>query len=75
MSTTNTERAERLRRVQMAGRECVDTGRVVIGRAYVPPPSPIFDHAEKLQTALLEPRTAHEPHPVKRALGRFWSWC
>lgn len=69
------DRVESMPRVFMAGRECIDTGRIVIGRAYVPPPAPIFEHAEKLQTALLDPRTAREPHPIKRALGRLWAWC
>lgn len=69
------DRVEKMPRVFMAGRECLDTGRVVIGCAYLPPPSPIFKHAEQLQTALLEPRTATEPPVWRRALGRFWRWC
>lgn len=63
------------REVHMAGRRCTDTGRVVIGCAYVPPPAPVFKHAEHLQAALLEPRTA-QPRPLwARIAGAFWSWA
>lgn len=61
--------------VYMGERCCIDTGRVVIGCAYVPPPTPMFKHAEHLQAALLEPRTA-KPRPLwARVAGAFWGWA
>lgn len=63
------------REVRLAGRDCIDTGRIVIGCAYVPPPAPVYSHAEHLQAALLEPRTA-KPRPLwARIAGAFWSWA
>lgn len=61
--------------VRMAGRDCVDIGQVVIGAAHVPRPTPIFKHAELLQSALLDPRTASKPGPIRRVLGAFWRWA
>lgn len=69
------DRVEKMPRVFMAGRQCIDTGRLVIGSAYVPPPSPVFAHAERLQAALLDPRTQKEPSPLRRFAGRIWAWC
>lgn len=61
-----------LRHVPVAGRMCVDTGRVVIGRCHIPRP-PIFTRdGETLQEALLEPRTAQQPNPLARVAGALW---
>lgn len=65
-----------LREVPVAGRQCVDTGRVVIGCAHIrPAPAELGKEAERLQTALLDPRTAQEPALWRRALAPFWGWC
>lgn len=63
-----------LKVVPIASTYCVDTGKVVIGRAYLPPsPRVISRDAEMVQTALLEPRTA-SPRPVlARVAGALWS--
>lgn len=64
------------RYVDMAGRQCLDTGKVVIGRAHVPPsPRVISRDAETVQTALLDPRTAEHQTPLRRIVGRVWAWC
>jgi hypothetical protein len=63
------------REVRLAGRDCTDTGRVVIGCAYVPPPAPVYSHAEHLQAALLDRRT-EQPRPMwALLLGGLWRWC
>ncbi|MDO9132002.1 hypothetical protein [Hydrogenophaga sp.] len=52
----------------------LDTGRVVIGRAYVPPPPRIVSRdAEHLQSALLEPRTKQPQSTIRRVAGYLWS--
>lgn len=62
-----------LRTVPIAGRDCVDTGRVVIGRAHIPQsPLVISRDAETVQTALLEPRTARPASAVARVAGALW---
>ena len=53
----------------------VSTGKVVIGRAYVHPPMPIRSmDAWKLQTALLNPRTARPMHPIRRLIAPIVRW-
>ena len=53
----------------------VSTGKVVIGRAYVHPPMPIRSmDAWKLQTALLNPRTAQPMHPIRRFVAPIFRW-
>jgi len=54
----------------------VNTGRVIIGLAHIPPPRPIRSADElRLQAALLEPRTAH-PAPLWRIVAAwFWRYC
>lgn len=64
-----------LRHVPVAGRHCVDTGRVVIGRCHVPAPCELGKEAERLQTALLDDRTATEPPIWRRALAPLWRLC
>jgi hypothetical protein len=65
-----------LREVPIAGRQCVDTGRVVIGRCHIrPAPRELGTEAERLQTALLDERTAMEAALWRRALAPFWRWC
>ena len=52
-----------------------NTGKVVIGRAYVPPPQPIRSmDAYRLQTALLEPRTANPLNPIRKLLAPIVRW-
>jgi hypothetical protein len=72
-----TQSAQRiLRHVPVAGRHCVDTGRVVIGRCHVPPaPRDMGKEAERLQTALLDARTACQPPLWRRALAPLWRLC
>ncbi len=70
------ERVENLPRVRIGGRECLSTGRVVIGRAHIPaPPRELGTEAERLQTALLDERTATVAAAWRRALAPFWRWC
>lgn len=65
-----------LKLVPVASTYCVDTGKVVIGRAYMPPsPRVVSKDAETVQTALLDPRTQQEPTPLRRIAGRMWAWC
>lgn len=62
-----------LRTVPIGSTYAVDTGKCVIGRAYVrPSPRIVSRDAEHLQTALLEPRTAQPLPLVQRIAGAFW---
>jgi hypothetical protein len=64
------------RYVDIAGRQCLDTGAVVIGRAYVPPsPRVISRDAETVQSALLDPRTSERQTTLQRLAGVAWKWC
>lgn len=69
-----TQPAQRiLRHVPQGSGFAIDTGRVVIGRAYVPPPPRIVSRdAERLQSALLEPKTAQPLPLVQRIAGVLW---
>lgn len=64
--------------VRMHGRDCVRTSAMLIGSAYeAPPPAarPLPTRDERLlQRALLDERTAHQPHPIGRVLGAIWGW-
>ena len=53
----------------------INTGRVLIGSAYIPQQRQqmSFD-AIKLQSALLEPRTAQQQTLAKRIIGEVWKW-
>ena len=52
-----------------------NTGRVRIGCAYIPPPMPIRTlDAYRLQSALLEPRTAQPMGMMRRMLAVVWRW-
>ena len=65
-----------IRVVRMAGKDVVHTGRVAIGAAYVPPaPRRVSKDAERLQTALLDERTAKEPSIWRRAVAPLWRWA
>ncbi len=65
-----------LRQIPIAGRQCVDTGKVVIGRAYLPPsPRVVSRDAETVQTALLDPRTTGPQTTLRRLAGAAWKWC
>ena len=69
-TSEGTQSAQRiLRFVNVAGRDCVDTGRVVIGRAALPRPASTDWDAEAIQAALLEPRTKTRANLLERALG------
>lgn len=62
-----------LKHVPIGSGFAIDTGRVVIGRAYVPPPPRIVSRdAEHLQSALLEPRTKQPLPLVQRIAGALW---
>lgn len=57
----------------MNGR-CHNTGKVVIGRAYVPPPRRVEGDAIKLQAALLEPRTTKPQPLLLRVIAPVMRW-
>lgn len=64
-----------LKLVPVASTYCVDTGKCVIGRAYIPPPPRVISRdSETLQEALLEPRTAAPRPLLARVAGAVWSW-
>jgi hypothetical protein len=50
------------------------TGKVQIGIAYTPKPALLTADQERMQAALLEPRTALPQTPLQRLFGRIWSW-
>jgi len=52
-----------------------NTGRVVIGSAYRPAPPAMDRDAQRLQSALLDPRTANPLPPMLRPVGAFVRWC
>lgn len=64
------------RRMTRAARMTTTRAGITIGIAFQPrPPRPDF-YAERIQAALLEPRTAARPRTVaRRLLGIFWRWC
>lgn len=61
--------------VILARRECIDTGRVVIGSCHIERPPIATRDGETLQAALLEPRTAAPRPLLARLAGAFWSWA
>lgn len=53
----------------------INTGRVLIGSAYIPQQRQAFGlDALKLQSALLEPKTAQQQTLAKRIIGGVWKW-
>lgn len=73
MNTGHDSAVRILRTVPIGSNYAVDTGKCVIGRAYVPPsPRIVSRDAEHLQTALLEPRTAQPLSLVQRVAGALW---
>jgi len=54
----------------------INTGKVLIGSAFVPAKRvEMSDDAIRLQSALLDSRTA-KPRPLwSRIAGAFWSWA
>lgn len=68
--------SQSIRITRMAGRDVVHTGKVAIGAAHIPQPSrELGKEAERLQTALLDPRTAQRPALWRRVLAPFWRWA
>lgn len=54
----------------------LNTGKVLIGIAYVPRQhQPMSSCALTLQAALLDPRTAKPRPMLARIAGMFWRWC
>jgi hypothetical protein len=47
-------------------------GRVWIGRTYVPKPMPVEQEAQRLQRALLDPRTAQPIPRLRRVFNLLW---
>ncbi len=47
---------------------------VRIGSAWTPPPARIEGDATRIQSALLDERTARPQTVVQRLVGRIWSW-
>ena len=45
-----------------------------IGCAWTPRPARFDRDHERLQAALLDPRTAMPPNPLMRLAGAIWSW-
>lgn len=71
-----TASAQRIwREVPIAGRICIDTGRVVIGRCHIPRPPVATRDGETLQEALLEPRTARPASVIAQVAGALWRWA
>ncbi len=69
-----TASARRLRHVRIGERVFVDTGALVIGRAFIPrPPVPSRDEIG-LQEALLDPRTALPASTLARVAGAVVRW-
>lgn len=64
-----------LRIVQINGRQCVHTGAVAIGCLHQPRPPVATKDGERLQEALLEPRTAQPASALARVAGALWSWA
>ena len=52
-----------------------NTGKVRIGLLYQTAMPVIQGDAVRLQTALLDKRTARPANLVARVLNRFWSWA
>ena len=48
---------------------------IVICGAIAPPVPTMTQDGERIQAALLEPRTAQPQTTLRRALGAFWGWC
>ena len=48
---------------------------IVIGGAIAPPVPTMTQDGERIQAALLEPRTAQPQTTLQRALGALWGWC
>ena len=48
---------------------------IVIGGAIAPPLPTITQDGERIQAALLEPRTAQPQTMLQRLFGAFWGWC
>lgn len=74
MNLLNQPRAAAHRYVSMAGRQCLDTGRVVIGACHTPRMPVCTRDGETLQEALLEPRTAKPLSPIYAAVGKVVAW-
>lgn len=53
---------------------CINTGKVIIGRAYVPPPQRVQGDALKVQAAFLEQRTRHPVSRLRRLVAPVWRW-
>lgn len=51
-----------------------NTGRVQIGIAHIPKPQPMTADQERMQAALLDPRTAAPQSLTQRLLGAIWRW-
>lgn len=49
-----------------------NTGRVLIGSTYIPRPPRLSADAERIQAALLEPRTQQPASGFRRLLGYLW---
>lgn len=55
---------------------CINTGRVRIGIAHIPTPRPTYEpDAQRLQAALLEPRTQVEPSTWQSIAAAVYRWC
>lgn len=48
---------------------------VIVGGAIPPAKAEIGSHAEHVQAALLEPRTAKPLPLLQRIAGALWRWC
>lgn len=54
---------------------CYNTGRVLIGLAHVPAPARVESlDALKLQRALLDDRTTHQPGLLATIANEVWKW-
>lgn len=54
---------------------CFDTGRVLIGLAHIPTAAPVESlDAIKLQRALLDSRTTHQPGLLASLINGVYKW-
>lgn len=64
-----------MQRRQLNGRECLDTGRVVIGLLHQPKPQPMGSEAERIQRLLLDPGPPPLPVVQTYVALNFARWC
>ena len=59
----------------LANARAITCRGIVIGGAIAPPLPTITQDGERIQAALLDPRTAQPQTAWQRAVGALWGWC